>query len=190
MLTGVRGRAAAALAVVSVVSIGILAVLVLSPLERRLRDDELASLGQAARSARTSLARLDADGLPARDRRLREIARSVRRTTGGEVAIVDARGRVLASSDPDAHETYPEAVRAIATGREQRIGVDRADGEAHVALPARVGGEPVAVAVRKRLTEARKAAGVVRRRSSSARRSACSSRCCWAWCWRGGCRAG
>jgi signal transduction histidine kinase len=163
VLTGVRSRAAIALAVVSLVSIGILALVLLSPLEQRLRDDELASLERAARSARTSLSRVETEEADVRRRRLLDITRSLRRATGGDVAIVDARGRILATSDRDSPQRYPEAVRAIVTGKVQRIAADSVDGEAHVALPAPVEGIVAAVAVRKPLTESRRAAAVVRR---------------------------
>ncbi|MGZ4278653.1 MAG: sensor histidine kinase [Solirubrobacteraceae bacterium] len=164
MLTGVRGRAAAAFAVVAVVSVGILALVLLPPLEQRLRNDELATLVHAGESARPSVAALSPRHLAAGDRRLREIARTTRRASGAEVAVVAPGGAVLASTDPDdVGGSFPEAAQAIATGQTQRVATDPVDGQAHAALPVRLGDTRVALVLRKPLTEARSAAAVVRR---------------------------
>jgi signal transduction histidine kinase len=66
---------------------------------------------------------------------LQAAVHTLHRRTSAEVAVLDLRGRVLAASDADPDDVFPEAPRAVRAGRLVK-GSDVADGreEAHVAL--------------------------------------------------------
>jgi signal transduction histidine kinase len=160
VLTGLRGRLAALLALVCAVTLGICALALLRPLEQLLIKDELSSLVHDAWQGTPALARA-AGQPPHPSRALTTEARRLQRRSGMEVAVVDAGGRVLATSDPDRSGSFDDAVLAL---RENRIirttAVMDGESEARVALPTHRG---FAVAVRKSLSGVRSAASVVRR---------------------------
>lgn len=164
MLSGVRGRTAAALALVSVVTLTIVAFALLSPLETRLRTDEIDTLAQAGRDSRVVLARLPSDAFATGDERLARALRSLRRRSLGDVAVVNATGRVLGTTDPDLRERFPDAIDAARTGTASRgIVGSGAENEARVALRVVVDDRPYGVAFRRPLDDVREAAAVVRR---------------------------
>lgn len=164
MLSGVRGRMAAALSVISVVTLAIVAVTLLSPLENRLRDDEINTLAQAGRDSTIVLRRLPSDAFASGDPRLQKALRTVRRRSLGDVAIVDRSGRTLATTDPDTSERFPDALRAVRTGKSSRgIAGSGTETEARVALRVDVDDRHYGVALRKPLDNVREAAAVVRR---------------------------
>ena len=66
-LLGLRGRFAAALVAVSALTLAVTALLVLVPLERKLEQDAVTSLGETVRTARSTLQHLGRQNL--RDRR-------------------------------------------------------------------------------------------------------------------------
>ena len=165
MLTGLRGRTAAALALVSIITLAVVAVALLSPLERNLRGDEVENLVSAAKDSRLSLSRLPSEALRAGDERLVRTVRSARRRGGGgDAAVVDAGGRVLALTDPDKRESFPDGVRALQAERLQRgiVGTG-AEREVAVAIPVTVDDRRVALVLRKSLDDVSDAAAVVRR---------------------------
>ena len=160
MLTGLRGRLAALLALVSAVTLAVCALALLRPLEQLLTNNALNSLTHDARQGMPAL--IAAAGQPPHPSRvLTTAARRLQRHGGGEVAVVDASGQVLATSDPDRGGLFDDAVQAL---REKRVVRSTAgtgeESEARVALPTNRG---FAVAVRKSLTGVRSAAAVVRR---------------------------
>lgn len=160
MLTGLRGRLAALLALVSAVTIAVCAVALLGPLEKRIVDDELASMRSQARQGEPALEKAAGDP-PHRSRALHHSVRRLQRLTGAEVAVVAPDGRVLASTDPSSSETFPDAVRALREGRVVRgTGGAGSESEAQLALPTEHG---FAIAMRKPLDDVRGAAAVVRR---------------------------
>lgn len=161
---GVRGRLVLALLAVSVVTLAVTALLVLPPLEQRLRDDTLRNLAASTRSAAERLEEVPASVVRLRSPELVAFARSVRRRTGAQVAVVDAGGRVLAATDVDAGEAVaglkpaprgPKSTRrVIGSGNEA---------EAQTAQTAVASGHPLLVALTRPLNEAQAAAAVFRR---------------------------
>ena len=164
MLTGLRGRAAAAMALISIATLGILAVALLSPLENQLRSDEIDALAQSARDSRLVLERLPSDALSVDDRRLLRALRTVRRASLGDVTIVDRSGRLLGTTDPDRGERFADGAVAARTGRSSRgvVGAG-AEAEARAAVAVEVDDRRYGVALRRPLDDVREAAAVVRR---------------------------
>ncbi len=161
-LLGLRGRLTAALVFTSIVTLAVAASTLISPLEGRLRADAVRLLVAEAKGVRGAVDAALAP--PASRQRLNELVRLVRRRTGAEVTIVDSRGAVAATTDPDAAGGTGEAQRAIATGRTQRA-IVTADGRrvATIAVPARQSGHAAAVQLTKPLTDVESAGDVVRR---------------------------
>jgi signal transduction histidine kinase len=154
---GLRPRLVAALALVGAVALGVAALAVLSPLERRLRHDESVSLVAAAASARPTFQALMvrapedvADHLP---HRLGSLGRSTQ-----AVASLMGASQVFGSSDPDEPGTVSDATGALAGGATTR---DTRDGALYVAVPFSAGGRRYALVLRKRLTDVSAAARVV-----------------------------
>ncbi|TMM02997.1 MAG: HAMP domain-containing protein [Actinobacteria bacterium] len=160
-LGGLRARIVAALVVTDVLTLVVTGVALLGPLDRRLRNDAVASLHDATLAARPGIADVLRADPSTSD--LERAARSLRRRTGGEVAIFAADGHRVASTDPDSGERFTEAATAL---RQDHTVTDVAmtggQSVAGVATPVRADGRLVAVAVRKRLDEAHAAVVVVR----------------------------
>lgn len=163
-MTGLRGRTAASLVLISIITLGLVALLLLSPLEANLRDDESDNLVQAARDSAAMLDDLPSDALTPRDARLTRAVRAARRRAGGDAAIVAGSGKILALTDPDQRESFPDGVIALRTGKLQRgiVGQD-AEREVAVAIAVTVDDRRVALVLRKSLDDVRDAAAVVRR---------------------------
>jgi signal transduction histidine kinase len=160
---GLRPRLVLALVATSALTLAVAATAILSPLERRLRDNELESLSQAASDAPASLAQLAPTDLAAGSPTVRRAVSAIARRADGEVVLVDERGRVLAPEDPDADDVAA-ARRALRTRRTSRgvIG-DGVSAEARVAKALRVRGRTLAMAVSRPLDSVRSAGDVVRR---------------------------
>ena len=77
------------------------------------------------------------------------------RRTGAQAFIVDARGAVLATTDPDLDEPLDDAQRAIARNRLVQSVAGEGDGEARVAAPVHADGRRLAVLLHKRLGDQR-----------------------------------
>jgi signal transduction histidine kinase len=166
MLSGLRGRLVGALVLGSAVTLAVAAVLLLSPLETRLREDEVENLIHTVRSNRGSLERLAADDVHPRSEELRRAARSVKLRAGGEIIVVDSRGRVLATTDPDGMPEatrFPEGARAVGMDRSQHVVLGTGtEAVAQVAVPITIGGRRLAIVAVRRLNDARDAVLVVR----------------------------
>ncbi|MEA2390305.1 MAG: hypothetical protein QOK31_414 [Solirubrobacteraceae bacterium] len=155
---GLRARIVGALLLTSVATLGVAALGLLSPLERRLRAREVAALvstSLAARPSFSSLGRIDAP------------ARALARRTGGRVAVLltsSSELRPIVATDPDPGDLYEDAQRAYVENRTIST-IDSAGGTqtARVAVPVRIGGRRYAIAVRKPIAEVKAAAGVVER---------------------------
>jgi signal transduction histidine kinase len=164
LLTGLRGRLAASLALISVITLGIVALALLTPLEDQLRVDEVDALALSGLESRAALAALPSDAFVPGDERLQRAVRSARRASLGDVVVVDARGTVLATTDPDLSERFPDAVAAARTGGSSK-GIDGEGGEseARFAVAIEIGDRRYGLALRRSLDGAREAAAVVRR---------------------------
>jgi signal transduction histidine kinase len=157
---GFGARLVAALLLVSAVSLAVAAVALLSPLEHRLREERLDALTTAALRRAPSFDRLTAGNLRTEGGRL---ARSLARSAGAQVQLVDAQGNALVTTDQDEPVMRAVAARALREHRLVRATGRRAGHlEARVAVPVRVGNRPVAVALRGQLKEAQTAVRVVK----------------------------
>jgi signal transduction histidine kinase len=160
---GLRARLTAVVAVTGVVTLVVASVALIAPLDRRLRHDALLSITHGMRTLTPSLQRHfpDADDTRALD----QLGRSLKRRTGAEIQIVDRSGRVLAATDADERQRFPETMDAIASGRVERTATIGSDGrlEAHVALPVRTGHGTFAVLGVQSLKQAQAAGTAVRR---------------------------
>jgi signal transduction histidine kinase len=135
-LRGLRGRFAAALVAVSALTVVITALLVLIPLDRKLEQDALTSLEQTTRTALPAFSRLPAAEVRANSPQLTRDAQAVRRQTGAEVFVFDHSGHLLAGTDIDAGERFPEVTRALRKNQVVTVlGHDEGRNQAHVAAP-------------------------------------------------------
>lgn len=163
-LLGLRGRLVAALLLTSAVTLATAAVALLTPLERRLEDNELESLTATAVAAAPSFAALDRQALTAPSRRLKLEVRTLRRRTDAQVAVVDAASRALAGTDVDPGERVGEARLTLAAhAPRSRIVQEEGLREAQVEVPVVARGGRLVLVLRQSLDQAQGAAGVVRR---------------------------
>ncbi|UGS36133.1 HAMP domain-containing sensor histidine kinase [Capillimicrobium parvum] len=162
-MLGLRGRLTAALLVVSALTLAVAAILLLAPLDRRLRTDALASLKQTVGAAAPGFRDIDRGDLRPGGDELERAARALRRRAGAEVDVVDGTGLVLTTPVLNPDERFPDVARAI---REHRLigSIDDTGGEqvAQVAVPFEVAGHDYALAVRKSLEDLGSAQEVVR----------------------------
>ena len=161
---GLRGRLIAALILTSALTLVVAAAALLVPLDRRLRADAVRSLTETTLAARPTLARIPAADVRPGSRSLRDAVEDVRHRTGDEVAAVDARGRLLAATEPDSGDRYPDVARAL-RGDRVVAGTDRTSEGlvARVAVPVRLRVRPYALSMRRPLSELASATTVVGR---------------------------
>jgi signal transduction histidine kinase len=156
---GLRLRLVAALALVGAVALGVAAVTLLQPLERRLRHDQSISLRAAARSARPGVRNLVMRSAGADPERLARRLASLARSTQAVATLVDTRS-VVASSDTEEPGSPSDGSEALTAGQTS----DRIrGGEIFVAVPFAAGGTRYALVLRKRLTDVAAASRVVQR---------------------------
>jgi signal transduction histidine kinase len=160
---GLRARIVAAIALAILVTSAAAAVTLLIPLQHRLRDDQLRELASALAGAQGLLTDLPDDSVRPGSAALASRARTLARRTGAQAFIVDARGVVLATTDPDLNEPLDDARRAIARNRPVESVAGEGDGEARVAVPVHAQGRRLAVALHKQLGDQRAAVTVVAR---------------------------
>ncbi|GAC1319098.1 MAG: hypothetical protein NVSMB25_09390 [Thermoleophilaceae bacterium] len=158
---GLRSRFVGAILLTSAVTLAAAAVALLSPLERRLREDELISLNSNLPLARSAFGKLKpADARPDSPV-LRHTAYAVGRRTEARMIVLDGAGTPLFNPSNDTVLTSV-ARSALRTRRGVRwIGSDGGTLIAAVATRARVAGRPGVVALRRSLVETRIATGVV-----------------------------
>lgn len=162
-MAGLRGRFSAAMALISALTLAFAAVALLSPLEHRLRADELEDLVRAAKGYRHSLSGVPLRALAPSSQRALEVVRTVRRRSGAAVTLLDNVGRVIASTDPDLAAPVVDAAMALRRHHIQRgIVGEGKDALASVALPVVAHGHRYALVLRRRLDDPRRAAAVVR----------------------------
>jgi signal transduction histidine kinase len=163
-LHGLRARLAAALVAVSALTVIVTALLVLFPLDRKLEQDAVTSLEETARTARPAFSGLSREQLRAGSPRLARAVRDLKRQTGAEVFVFDASAAVLAGTDIDPGERFPEVPRAVQQDRlVSRSGRDGRSMQAHVAVPFSAGGSRGVLVLRRSLEGLGGAQGVVRR---------------------------
>src|SRR4051812_4119373 len=117
---GMRGRVAASLALTAAVALAAAAIALLSPLEHKLRTQEVRDLVTAAVQSRASFGELDvthsSELLPHLRRRVYRVATE----TGARVALLDAQGHVLVNTDADAPDGFRDLPAALSTDRPVR----------------------------------------------------------------------
>jgi signal transduction histidine kinase len=172
---GLRARLVAALLFTSAVTLGIAALALLPPLERRLRRDDLQALVTAAAAFRPQLEDLELTVARPGNPELAGLARSLERKTGAHVVVFNdqlqplvgetpprPRGTRVADTDLP-RDRYSDVARAIATRQEVSSTTGSSPNVARVALPLRIGGRNFAVALRQRLGGVTVAVNVVKR---------------------------
>jgi signal transduction histidine kinase len=166
---GLRTRLVAALVATSAATLAIAALALLSPLEHRLRNEEVRFLAQSARQSESALRDFDKRQLMPHSAALNRFASDLERRTGARVIVFDEGGRSLVDTDPDAPPNGPEGgtfadVREAArTGRrsEHTTGAG-AGGSARIAQPVILGGDRYVIAMRGSLVRTQGAVRVVR----------------------------
>jgi signal transduction histidine kinase len=154
---GLRPRLVAALALVGAVALGVMAIAVLQPLERRLRDDQTSSLEVAARSVRPTFRQLVGDPKQATAQELTKRLASLARSTQAVVSLMNRQG-IVASSDQDEPGRPSDAQPALTRDRVMRT---TREGQIYVAVPFTVAGTRYALTLRKRLNDVSSASRVV-----------------------------
>jgi signal transduction histidine kinase len=135
---GLRGRLMLALLAVTVLALAGAAIALLVPLDKRLRDDALASLTSDAYTARQAVALIPRSEVYPHSPALARVGRSLRRV-GADVAIFAADGTPLTGADSDAAQLPVD--RRLAPNRQQRqIVGGGSQEEASVVLHARARG--------------------------------------------------
>jgi signal transduction histidine kinase len=162
---GLRWRLIAALTFVSGLTLLVAILVLLLPLDRRLRSDALDTLAQTALAARQSFGELPARKVHPGSQALAEAAASLRRRTRTEVIVADASGAVLVATDPDdAALRFTIATRAL---RERMVVRDFVgsgeDAVAEAAAPVRKDDGSFALIVRRPLAAVTGTADVVER---------------------------
>jgi signal transduction histidine kinase len=115
---GLRGRLIAALVLTSLVTLAAVALALLTPLEEQLTRDRLDTLESQILALRPAFSRLAPDQVRPNSPVLVRLARTLRRRSGGEIAIFDDRGRLVTATDV---ETGPPANAARAALGERRL---------------------------------------------------------------------
>jgi signal transduction histidine kinase len=163
-LRGLRGRLAAALVAVSVLTLGVTALLVLFPLDDKLEQDALTSLTETTRAARPGFAALSRRQLVPGASRLDRAVLALKRQTGAAVFVFGASGAPLASTDFDVRDQFPEVAQALRRNRlVARLASDEGTRQAHVAMPFRAHDARGVLAMRRSLEGLGGVHAVVRR---------------------------
>jgi signal transduction histidine kinase len=144
------------------VTLVIAAALLLPPLDRRLRREEVRSLVDTAVTARPSFEDIPSRQLQGRDPQLTRMLFALERRAGARVALFDASGRKVA----DTRHDLPFGPVPDALGDNQPKGhVDTNGGsadEARIAIPVRIHHVPYVVALAKPLDDVHAAVRVVK----------------------------
>jgi signal transduction histidine kinase len=166
---GLRTRLVAALVATAAATLAVAALALLSPLEHRLRNEEVRFLSQSARQSETGLRDLDKSQLRPHTAALNLFASDLERRTGARVVVFDDAGRSLVDTDPDAPPSGPEGgtfadVReATRTGRRKESTTGAGSGgSARIAQPVNLNGDRYVIALRGSLVRTQSAVRVVR----------------------------
>jgi signal transduction histidine kinase len=161
---GLRPRLLAALLLTSVVTLGVAALALLSPLEQRLREDGESRVLTAVGAARPEFAEIEPDSVSGGLQRtqLEAAAGSLRRRSQATVAVLNSRLDVEYSGENQSQNVpdyFAQARQAFASGRR----VNRLNGnELVVAYPLIIAGHRYVLVLTRRLDYVASAFGVVR----------------------------
>jgi signal transduction histidine kinase len=160
---GLRGKLVGALVATAAVTLIGAALALLSPLEQRLRTEELKSLTATAAAGRGSFADLERDQLRPGNHAVARLARGLQRRTGARVVVLTHGGTMLYDSDPDEslHGLVPIPRTAGAPlARLREVGGER---QATVVVPTGRDPTSVVVVAAKPLDDVTTAVAVVQR---------------------------
>jgi signal transduction histidine kinase len=162
--TGLAARILAVLAATSALTLVAAAFALTSPLEHKLRAEELDELSSSAAAARGSLQSLERGALRAGSPRLAGRARAIARRAEARTVVFAPDGRVLADTDPDGPARPAGLLPALRTRRVAddtlTLGGRRI---ARVGEAVPIDGRRYVVVLTRSLAGAHSAAGVVRR---------------------------
>src|SRR5690349_19565935 len=159
-----RRRLIAALILTSVLTLAVVAVALLVPLDQRLHSDAVKSLTATTLAARPTLEQIPVRDVYPGSPTLRDTVQDIRHRTGAEVSAIGPGGKVLASTEPDAEGTDPAIAQALSRDRFVAGTIDSALGpEARVAAPVRIRQSPYALVMSRPLSGLAGASAVVGR---------------------------
>jgi HAMP domain-containing protein len=147
-----------------VLTVVVTALLVLASLDNTLEQDALASLDETTHGAGSTFAALRPEQLRTGSQKLDDAVRGLRPQTDAQVSVFDGFGRILAGTDIDAGERFPEVATALREDRVVAV-LARDDGRraAHVAVPFAAGGRRGVLVLRRSLAGLGGVQKVVRR---------------------------
>jgi signal transduction histidine kinase len=160
---GLRSRVVLSLLATSAVTVGVVAVTLLSPLERHLRGDELESLHQAALVVRPLLSHVPENALRPGSAKLDHAVKTAAGRVDAQIVMVAMSGGLLAATVTRPGDRATQAARAarehrtVHSVRETSVAT-----EATYAVAATVGEQHVGISVTRQLDEAVSAAQTVR----------------------------
>lgn len=164
MRGGLRTRLIGSLLLIAIVTLGTTAALVLSPLEARIRADEIENIKQEVRLGRTLLASLDREQIRPGSPALRRAVKTLKARVGGDIAIVRLPDAVLAATDFDTLIRFADVARAVGERRTvDTIAGSGGRASAQIAVPLVIDGTQVTIVAAQRLNDATDAVLVVRR---------------------------
>ncbi|MEA2411694.1 MAG: hypothetical protein QOC77_2255, partial [Thermoleophilaceae bacterium] len=161
-----RARLVAALLVTSAITLGVAAIALLNPLEKRLGHQEVASLLATATASRASFEDLPLRSAQPGSPTLLHMARALEHRSGARVTMFDAAGHVYADTRRGRLGRAP-TLAATQVGREGRaaaklVTVSGAPDEARVAVPLEIESRPFVLELRKPLDNVTAAASDVK----------------------------
>ena len=170
---GLRGRIIGALLLTSAATLAVAALALLSPLEGKLRNQDLRDLTNTALAAEGRFTGLDPRDYLGRSKALKHTVHSLVVRTGARVTILTPQGKVIASSDPDESKHEPLDDVRLAEIRQHTVSSFGHDPErgriSRVAIPFRtdeeVDGRPFfgVIAVRRSIGDVAGTVSVVKR---------------------------
>jgi signal transduction histidine kinase len=160
---GLRLKLVGALVATAAVTLIVAALALLSPLEQRLRSEELKSLTATALAERGAFADLDRNQLHPGNDAVARLARGLQRRTGARVIVVARPGRVLYDTDPDETRVGLVPVSVAAGPPVGRLRTLHGQGQATAVVPVGRGRGSVVVIAAKPLQDVATAVAVVRR---------------------------
>ncbi len=176
---GLRARLVLALLATSAVTLGVAALTLLPPLERRLRKEEVESLLSTTVAFRPIFQDVEtaSDRTSAKD--LAPVARSLERRTGARIVIFDSRLLPVVDTVPPRSPSqgfatqqllnrFPEARVALSSNHPVHTSRGQSPGEAVVSIPLHISQRRYVLALHKRLGDVTVAVAVVKRAFASA----------------------
>lgn len=155
MHVGLRGRQVIVVFSVSVLALAVVAILLLVPLDRLLRESAVDSLVKTVKPDLVTLTRLESDTVKNGDPALIKAARRLHRQSAADIAVFNRRGTRILSTDAEAPlSDFASARTALRTRRTVKtITGQGSDLEVELGIPISIDGKPAAVGVRKPIND-------------------------------------